>query len=88
MTPYGVDDGEYAVAMIHDENGNSQLCTTILGVPRDEIAVSNNSILIGSATYSAAKLNKGQTCPRFFPLYASLDHSQAAMEECWAAICR
>jgi uncharacterized protein (DUF2141 family) len=57
VTFYGLKDGEYAVAMIHDENGNGKLDTSIIGIPTEGIGVSNNSRLIGSPSYDAAKFN-------------------------------
>jgi uncharacterized protein (DUF2141 family) len=33
-------DGEYAVAIFHDENGNKNLDTNMLGIPKEDIAFS------------------------------------------------
>ncbi len=55
VTFFGLKDGEYAVAMIHDENNNNKLDTSIIGVPLEGIGVSNNSRLLGSPSYGAAK---------------------------------
>jgi uncharacterized protein (DUF2141 family) len=62
VTFYGLKDGEYAVAMIHDENANGKLDTNFIGIPTEGIGVSNNSRLFGSPTYDAAKFQiKGNT---------------------------
>src|SRR5579871_3874112 len=50
VTFYGLKDGEYAVAMIHDENANGKLDTNFIGIPTEGIGVSNNSRLFGSPT--------------------------------------
>lgn len=40
-----VAPGDYAVTMIHDENGNAKL-DTMLGIPREGVGFSNNPRLI------------------------------------------
>jgi uncharacterized protein (DUF2141 family) len=35
--------GRYAVSVMHDENGNDQLDTNILGIPKEGYGVSNNA---------------------------------------------
>lgn len=35
--------GEYAVAVVHDENGNGKLDTNFLGIPKEGIGTSNNA---------------------------------------------
>lgn len=57
VTFYGLKDGEYAVAMIHDENNNGKLDTSFIGIPTEGIGVSNNSRLLGSPSYNYAKFN-------------------------------
>jgi uncharacterized protein (DUF2141 family) len=47
----GLKDGTYAVAAIHDENGNGQLDTNFLGIPVEGIAVSNNPRLLGKPSF-------------------------------------
>jgi len=37
-----VPDGEYAIAVIHDENGIGKMDTNLLGIPREGVGVSNN----------------------------------------------
>ena len=35
--------GNYAVAVVHDKNGNSRLDTNFLGIPNEGVGVSNNA---------------------------------------------
>ena len=35
--------GEYAVKLIHDENGNGKMDTNFLGIPNEDYAFSNNA---------------------------------------------
>ncbi len=37
-------DGEYAVAIFHDANGNENLDTNMLGIPKEEIAFSKGKM--------------------------------------------
>ncbi|NND15005.1 MAG: DUF2141 domain-containing protein [Eudoraea sp.] len=37
----GLPDGEYALAIFHDENGNQKLDTNWLGIPKEAIGFSN-----------------------------------------------
>ncbi|MDC6350378.1 DUF2141 domain-containing protein [Zeaxanthinibacter sp. PT1] len=46
-TKIDIDDlppGEYALAIFHDENGNNQLDTNILGVPKEPFAFSKGKM--------------------------------------------
>ena len=36
-----IPDGTYAIAIFHDENGNDQLDTNWLGIPKEKVAFSN-----------------------------------------------
>lgn len=36
--------GQYAVAVIHDRNGNSKLDTNFLGIPSEGVGISNNAM--------------------------------------------
>lgn len=38
----GVKDGEYALSILHDENGNSVIDTNVLGVPKEGFGFSGN----------------------------------------------
>ncbi len=50
--PYGI----YAVAVLHDEDGNNKLTTNWLGIPKEGIAVSNNAKrLFGAPSFGDAK---------------------------------
>jgi uncharacterized protein (DUF2141 family) len=51
MTFKGLKDGVYAVAAVHDENGNGQLDTNVIGVPVEGIAISNNPRLFGKPNF-------------------------------------
>ncbi len=42
-TFYDLAYGRYAVSVMHDENGNNQLDTNILGIPKEGYGVSNNA---------------------------------------------
>jgi uncharacterized protein (DUF2141 family) len=55
VTYYGLKDGEYAVAMIHDENGNGKLDTNFIGIPTEGLGVSNNPRLTGAPGYDESK---------------------------------
>lgn len=48
-----VAPGDYAVTVLHDENGNAKL-DTMLGIPREGVGFSNNPRLIASAPRFAA----------------------------------
>ncbi len=55
VTYTGLKDGTYAVAMVHDENGNGKLDTNFLGIPSEGIGISNNPRLFGKPTFQEAK---------------------------------
>jgi uncharacterized protein (DUF2141 family) len=57
VTYKGLKDGIYAVAMIHDENGNGKLDTNFLGIPIEGLGVSNNPTLFGKPSFDEAKFN-------------------------------
>lgn len=57
VTYYGLKDGVYAVAMIHDENGNGQLDTNFIGIPTEGLGVSNNPRLLGKPGFDEAKFS-------------------------------
>ncbi len=39
----GVDPGDYAVSVFHDENGNGKLDTNFLGMPKEGVGASNDA---------------------------------------------
>lgn len=44
--PYHIENlpaGNYAISIVHDENGNDQLDTNLFGIPKEGYAVSNNA---------------------------------------------
>ena len=56
-----ISDGEYAISVIHDENGNGKMDTNFLGMPKEGVGVSNNAKgHFGSPSYEDSKfqLNK------------------------------
>jgi uncharacterized protein (DUF2141 family) len=58
----GLKDGVYAVAAVHDENGNGELDTNFLGVPTEGIGISNNPQLLGKPQFPEARFEiKGKT---------------------------
>ncbi len=57
VTFKGLKDGVYAVAAIHDENGNGQLDTNFIGIPTEGIAVSNNPRLFGKPSFEQGRFN-------------------------------
>ncbi len=62
MTYTGLKDGVYAVAAIHDENGNGQLDTNFLGIPTEGVGVSTNPRLMGKPRFDQAQFEiKGKT---------------------------
>ncbi len=58
----GVPVGEYAVAVVHDENNNNKLDTNWLGMPREGIGMSNNARgRLGPPKYRDAKFGVTQS---------------------------
>jgi uncharacterized protein (DUF2141 family) len=55
VTYKGLKDGVYAVAAIHDENGNGELDTNFLGIPTEGIGISNNPRLLGKPEFGEAR---------------------------------
>ena len=60
----GVAPGSYAVAVVHDENGNNKVDTNFLGIPKEGYGVSNDK------TYSMSQ-PKWNECK--FPVVAGKD---------------
>jgi uncharacterized protein (DUF2141 family) len=62
VTYKGLKDGVYAVAAIHDENGNGELDTNFLGIPTEGIGISTNPRLLGKPHFDQAQFEvKGKT---------------------------
>jgi uncharacterized protein (DUF2141 family) len=57
LTYTGLKDGVYAIAAIHDENGNGKLDTNFLGIPTEGIGISNNPQLMGAPKFDEAKFS-------------------------------
>jgi uncharacterized protein (DUF2141 family) len=57
----GVTPGDYAVVVLHDENGNAKP-DFVLGIPKEGVGFSNNPRLItGPPRFATAKLPVAQT---------------------------
>ncbi|KAI95155.1 hypothetical protein T281_06950 [Rhodomicrobium udaipurense JA643] len=52
VTYSGLKPGVYAVASIHDENGDGKLGTNMVGIPTEGIGVSNNPTLFGKPDFA------------------------------------
>jgi len=48
-------DGEYAVKMYQDENGNNELDSNMMGIPKEGYGFSNNVGMFGAPKYEEAK---------------------------------
>ncbi len=58
----GLKDGVYAAAIIHDENGNGQLDTNLIGIPTEGVGVSTNPFLLGKPHFDEGQFSiKGDT---------------------------
>lgn len=54
----GLPFGHYAVSVYHDENGNGQLDTNFLGIPRESYGFSNNARgTMGPPKFEAARFD-------------------------------
>ncbi len=62
MTFNGLKDGVYAVAIVHDENGNGKLDTNFLGIPAEGVGVSTNPRVFGKPSFEQGQFSiKGNT---------------------------
>jgi uncharacterized protein (DUF2141 family) len=53
-----LEDGEYAVSIIHDENDNDKLDTNFLGIPQEGVGFSNNPRLyFGAPSFKKCKFS-------------------------------
>jgi len=60
LTLADVPPGEYALAVVHDENANNTLDTSWIGIPREGIGTSNNAkARMGPPKYNDAKFEVG-----------------------------
>lgn len=55
VTYKGLKDGVYAIAAIHDENGNGALDTNFVGIPTEGVGISNNPRLAGKPYFEEAR---------------------------------
>ena len=59
-----IEEGIYAIAIIHDENGNDKIDFNFLGIPSESLAASNNAkaFFIGPPSFADAKFElKGKS---------------------------
>jgi uncharacterized protein (DUF2141 family) len=57
----GLEDGSYAIAIIHDENENGALDTNFLGIPSEGVGVSTNPKVMGKPHFDQGQFDlKGQ----------------------------
>lgn len=56
----GLEQGEYAIKLYHDENSNGELDTNFMGLPSEGYGFSNNAGRFGPAPYEDAKFNVEQ----------------------------
>jgi len=62
ITYKDLKDGIYAVAAIHDENGNGELDTNFIGIPTEGIGISNNPRMLGKPQFDEARFEiRGKT---------------------------
>lgn len=69
---FEVPYGEYAFALLHDENGNGKMDTNMLGIPKEGYAASNNAKnSLGAPKYADArfKLDKPEIRQRIEMIY-------------------
>ncbi|MCU0450258.1 MAG: DUF2141 domain-containing protein [Bernardetiaceae bacterium] len=58
ITFNNVPPGEYALSLMHDEDGDGKLATNMLGIPKEGYAASNNAKnSFGPPKYEDAKFN-------------------------------
>ena len=52
-----LEPGEYAVAVVHDENSNNKIDTNFLGIPREGMGSSNNPRSFGPPSFNDARFS-------------------------------
>jgi uncharacterized protein (DUF2141 family) len=57
MTFKGLKDGEYAIAIIHDENTNGKLDTNFIGIPAEGVGVSTNPRVFGKPDFEQGQFS-------------------------------
>ena len=57
LTLHNMPAGEYAVSLFHDENGNRELDTNLVGIPTEQYGASNNAGRFGPPTFADAKFS-------------------------------
>ena len=48
---FNLEPGNYAVAVVHDVNGNGEVDLNGFGIPKEPIGFSNDPVLLGKPTY-------------------------------------
>lgn len=56
VTFHDLSPGDYAVRLFHDENGNKQMDSNVLGIPTESYGFSNNAGSFGPASFDDAKV--------------------------------
>ncbi len=56
VTVHDLPHGEYAVKLFHDANGNGEMDTNMLGIPKEGYGFSNNGGKFGPASFEDAKV--------------------------------
>ena len=51
----GLKPGEYAIAVVHDENSNDKIDTNFLGIPREGMGSSNNPKSFGPPSFNDSR---------------------------------
>lgn len=73
---YGLPAGKYAVAIVHDENGNRKLDTNFFGIPKEGFGISNNptvSIQTGTPAFSKSSFSVSKNTTVNISIKYSLD---------------
>ena len=57
VTFEGLEPGEYAISVIHDENENGELDSNMVGLPKEGFAFGNNAMgMFGPPSFDKAKI--------------------------------
>ena len=55
---FDLPDGDYAIAIFHDENGNQNLDTNLFGIPKEQVAFSKGKMkMFGPPKFSECVFN-------------------------------
>lgn len=56
VTVHDLPNGHYAIKLFHDANGNGEMDTNMLGIPKEGYGFSNNGGKFGPASFEDAKV--------------------------------